>query len=121
MHAGSCLAARMLHCGGAAVHYSAPARIRPPTVDFWMLTDMRIAGAPAASWRGWPGLSIVARPSGAGGHMHLFRQHAVKDHAAAAALVPVIDYGPYFAGAPGALERLAEELRHACQTVGFFY
>ena len=31
--------------------------------------------------------------------MHLFRRHAVKDHAAA--LVPVIDYGPYFAGASG--------------------
>ncbi len=53
--------------------------------------------------------------------MHLFRQHAIKDHAAAAALVPVIDYGPYFGGVPGALQRLADELRHACETVGFFY
>jgi isopenicillin N synthase-like dioxygenase len=53
--------------------------------------------------------------------MHLFRQHAVEDPAAAAALVPVIDYGPYFAGEPGALEPLAEALRHACESVGFFY
>ena len=53
--------------------------------------------------------------------MHLFRQHAIKDHPAAAALVPVIDYGPYFAGEPDALQRLAEELRYACETVGFFY
>jgi isopenicillin N synthase-like dioxygenase len=53
--------------------------------------------------------------------MHLFRQHAVKDTDAATALVPVIDFGPCFAGVPGALERLAGELRHACAEVGFFY
>ena len=53
--------------------------------------------------------------------MHLFQQHAVEDHVAAAALVPVIDYGPYFADEPGALEPLAEALRHACESVGFFY
>ena len=40
--------------------------------------------------------------------MHLFQQHAVKDLAEAAAKIPVIDYGPYFAGESGALERLAE-------------
>ena len=38
--------------------------------------------------------------------MHLFKQHAVRDYADAAAKIPVIDYGPYFAGEPGALERL---------------
>jgi len=43
--------------------------------------------------------------------MHLFQQHAVKDFAAAAAKIPVIDYGPYFAGEPGALHRLAEQVR----------
>ena len=32
--------------------------------------------------------------------MHLFQQHAVKDAASAAATIPVIDYGPYFAGPP---------------------
>ena len=45
--------------------------------------------------------------------MHLFKQHAVKDFAEAVNMIPVIDYGPYFAGEPGALERLAEEVRYA--------
>ncbi|MGA8196133.1 MAG: 2-oxoglutarate and iron-dependent oxygenase domain-containing protein [Acetobacteraceae bacterium] len=53
--------------------------------------------------------------------MHLFKQHAVKDFAEAAATIPVIDYGPYFAGEPGALERLAEDVRYACENIGFFY
>jgi isopenicillin N synthase-like dioxygenase len=53
--------------------------------------------------------------------MHLFKELAVKDAAAAAARIPVIDYGPYFAGVPGALERLASEVRRACEEVGFFY
>ena len=53
--------------------------------------------------------------------MHLFQQHSVKDAAAAAARIPVIDYGPYFAGEPGALERLAEQVRHACENIGFLY
>src|SRR5690349_13826407 len=53
--------------------------------------------------------------------MHLFKQQAVKDTESASKLVPVIDYGPYFAGEPGALARLAEQLRHACENVGFFY
>lgn len=52
--------------------------------------------------------------------MHLFQTKAVKDFEAAAA-VPVIDFGPYFAGEPGALERLAQDVRHACENVGFFY
>jgi isopenicillin N synthase-like dioxygenase len=53
--------------------------------------------------------------------MHLFKAHAVQDMAAAAAAIPVIDYGPYFAGEPGALPRLAAAVRHACTEVGFFY
>ena len=53
--------------------------------------------------------------------MHLFRQHAVKDLESTASTIPVIDYGPYFAGEPGALQRLAEELRYACEHIGFFY
>jgi isopenicillin N synthase-like dioxygenase len=53
--------------------------------------------------------------------MHLFKQHAVADPDAAAAAIPVIDYGPYFAGEPGALERLAGQVRQACETIGFFY
>ena len=53
--------------------------------------------------------------------MHLFQQHAVKDLAAISSMIPVIDYGPYFAGEPGALPRLAENLRYACENIGFFY
>jgi isopenicillin N synthase-like dioxygenase len=53
--------------------------------------------------------------------MHLFRERAVRDYAAAAGAIPVIDYGPYFAGETGALERLADEIVHACENVGFFY
>jgi len=52
--------------------------------------------------------------------MHLFQTKAVKDFEAAA-IVPVIDYGPYFAGEPDALQRLAQDVRHACENVGFFY
>ena len=34
--------------------------------------------------------------------------------------IPVIDFGPCFAGAPGAREATAAELRHALENVGFF-
>jgi isopenicillin N synthase-like dioxygenase len=53
--------------------------------------------------------------------MHLFKEHAVADYEAASAKIPVIDYGPYFAGEKGALDRLAAELADACEHVGFFY
>ena len=53
--------------------------------------------------------------------MHLFKQFAVGDTAATAQMIPVIDYGPYFTGVPGALESLAIEVAHACKNVGFFY
>jgi isopenicillin N synthase-like dioxygenase len=53
--------------------------------------------------------------------MHLFERQGVADYQAAARLIPVIDYGPYFAGVPGALERVAAEVAHACENVGFFY
>ncbi|HSU04140.1 MAG TPA: 2-oxoglutarate and iron-dependent oxygenase domain-containing protein [Acetobacteraceae bacterium] len=53
--------------------------------------------------------------------MHLFRRQAVADPAAAARTIPVIDYGPYFAGAAGALEPLAAQVKRACEEVGFFY
>jgi isopenicillin N synthase-like dioxygenase len=53
--------------------------------------------------------------------MDLFKEFGVKDYAAAAAQIPVIDFGPVFAGEPGALRRLAPEARHACENVGFFY
>jgi isopenicillin N synthase-like dioxygenase len=53
--------------------------------------------------------------------MHLFKEQAVRDYAAAAKAIPVIDYGPFFAGENGALERLAEKVAHACENIGFFY
>jgi isopenicillin N synthase-like dioxygenase len=53
--------------------------------------------------------------------MHLFKRQAVQDYDAAARLIPIIDYGPYFAGLPGALERVAAEVAHACENIGFFY
>ena len=53
--------------------------------------------------------------------MNLFQLHAVKDFAAAAAKIPVIDYGPWFAGEPGALQRLVPQVRHACENIGFLY
>ncbi len=53
--------------------------------------------------------------------MHLFKEQAVRDYAAAGDMIPVIDYGPYFAGEKGALDRLAEQVAHACENIGFFY
>src|SRR5712671_5829179 len=53
--------------------------------------------------------------------MHLFKEHGVRDPHAAAGQIPVIDYGPYFSGAPGALEQVAAEVAHACENIGFFY
>jgi isopenicillin N synthase-like dioxygenase len=53
--------------------------------------------------------------------MHLFKEQAVRDYPAATRAIPVIDYGPYFAGEPGELERLATEVAHACENIGFFY
>ena len=53
--------------------------------------------------------------------MNLFQQHAVRDIAAAAAQIPVIDFGPAFAGEPDSIHRLAGEMRRACENVGFFY
>jgi isopenicillin N synthase-like dioxygenase len=53
--------------------------------------------------------------------MHLFKERGVKDPEAAAGMIPIIDYGPYLAGQTGALDRVAAELRYACEHVGFFY
>ena len=50
--------------------------------------------------------------------VHLFIEHGVKDYETAAAAIPLIDYGPYFAGEEGALERVAAEVRHACAEIG---
>src|ERR1700733_11018104 len=53
--------------------------------------------------------------------MNLFKEQGVKNYAAAAQQIPVIDFGPYFAGEPKALKLLPSELLHACEHVGFFY
>jgi isopenicillin N synthase-like dioxygenase len=53
--------------------------------------------------------------------VHLFKEQAVADYAKAAAMIPVVDLAPYFAGEAGALDRLAAEIGHACEHVGFFY
>ncbi len=53
--------------------------------------------------------------------MHLFQQHAVRDVADVAARIPIIDFGGYLAGDPGALTPLAQQVKHACENVGFFY
>src|SRR3954470_17257160 len=53
--------------------------------------------------------------------MDLFKEFGVKDAQAAASQIPVIDFGPLFTGEPGALGRLAPQLRDACENVGFFY
>src|SRR6202023_970142 len=36
-------------------------------------------------------------------------------------LIPVIDIGPYLAGAPGAIDRAAGELRFALTEIGFYF
>lgn len=53
--------------------------------------------------------------------MHLFQQHAPRDADAALSQLAIIDLGPCLKGEAGALERLAAEIRHACETIGFFY
>ena len=53
--------------------------------------------------------------------MHLFKENAPADMDAAVARIPVIDFGPYFAGKAGALARLGGEVRRACETAGFIY
>lgn len=53
--------------------------------------------------------------------MNLFQQQAARDPEAALAQLPVLDLGPYLAGADGALENLAGEIVTACETSGFFY
>ena len=36
-------------------------------------------------------------------------------------IIPVIDLGPYLAGAPGAIDRTAEQLRFALTEIGFYF
>src|SRR5258708_26848698 len=43
------------------------------------------------------------------------------DHPDSTEEIPIIDMGPVRAGDPGADHRMAAELRHVTETVGFFY
>ena len=43
-----------------------------------------------------------------------------QQHASTDSIIPVIDLAPYLAGAPGALEATAAQLRAALETIGFF-
>jgi isopenicillin N synthase-like dioxygenase len=53
--------------------------------------------------------------------MHLFQQHAPVDLDTAVGQIPIIDFGPYFAGRPGELAPLSAQVRDACEQVGFLY
>src|SRR6266850_3786332 len=84
----------------------------------------RGAGAPPSE----ASLSMVVRDLGdlvslptAGGPMNIFRAMAVKDVAEVTRTIPVIDVGPAFRGEPGGLEAVAAQVRHACESIGFFY
>jgi isopenicillin N synthase-like dioxygenase len=35
--------------------------------------------------------------------------------------IPILDLGPYLAGEPGAMQRVADQLREVSETVGFYY
>jgi isopenicillin N synthase-like dioxygenase len=61
------------------------------------------------------------KPQRVGSSIQLFKKQVIWDYPGAAKVIPVIDYGPYFAGETGALECLACEVADACETVGFFY
>jgi isopenicillin N synthase-like dioxygenase len=51
----------------------------------------------------------------------LFNRNAPQNMQVAVAQIPVIDFGPYFAGDPDALGVLGRQVAEACQNVGFFY
>ena len=53
--------------------------------------------------------------------MNIFKAMAVKDLAEATREIPVIDVGPVLRDEPGALDRVAAEVRRASERVGFFY
>jgi isopenicillin N synthase-like dioxygenase len=53
--------------------------------------------------------------------MNIFKALAVQDVEEATRAIPLIDVGPVFQGVPGALETVAQEVRRACETIGFFY
>jgi isopenicillin N synthase-like dioxygenase len=53
--------------------------------------------------------------------MNIFKTLAVQNVEDATRAIPLIDVGPVFGGEPGALETVAQDVRRACETIGFFY
>jgi len=53
--------------------------------------------------------------------MNIFKALAVKDVDEATKSIPLIDVGPAFRDEAGAHERVAAEVRRACERIGFFY
>src|ERR1700730_18371914 len=64
---------------------------------------------------------LYSRPLRTRNRVQLVQQYAVADYDAGARVIPVIVFGPYSGGEPGALDRVAAEVAHACENVGFFY
>ncbi|MBT6276280.1 MAG: isopenicillin N synthase family oxygenase [Chromatiales bacterium] len=52
---------------------------------------------------------------------NLFRSHAPENMDEALRQIPLIDFGPFLAGEPGALAKLGADVRDACDHIGFFY
>jgi isopenicillin N synthase-like dioxygenase len=50
-------------------------------------------------------------------------QESLKAHCMSSAdeTIPILDLGPYLAGEPGAEPKLTEELRWACERIGFYF
>ena len=53
--------------------------------------------------------------------MHLFQENTPKDLKSALETLAILDVGPFLDGQYSALDRLALEIRYACETIGFFY
>ena len=53
--------------------------------------------------------------------MHLFQENAPQDLDRALESLAILDLGPFLDGQDGAQDQLASEIRHACETIGFFY
>jgi isopenicillin N synthase-like dioxygenase len=53
--------------------------------------------------------------------MNIFKTMAAKSIEEVTRSIPVIDFGPAFRGEKDALDAIANEVRHACENVGFFY
>src|SRR5438105_9975051 len=67
------------------------------------------------------GDSGIVQAPGQEGTMNIFKAMAVKDVADVSRTIPVIDFGPAFRGEPGGPESVAAQVRHACESIGFFY